>query len=115
MKSRHAWVAAAAWIVTASLSSGAWSQAASQPGMQMSKPPAGGEMTDGEIRKVDQDTKKLTIKHGPIKNLDMPGMTMLFQVRDPSMLDSVKPGDKVRFHAEKAGGAIVITAIEAAQ
>jgi Cu(I)/Ag(I) efflux system periplasmic protein CusF len=74
-----------------------------------------GEMVDGEIRKVDKDTKKITIKHGEIKNLDMPGMTMLFQVKDPAMLDMVKPGDKVRFRAEKAGGGIVVTEIHVAK
>jgi len=74
-----------------------------------------GDMTDGEIRKVDKDTKKITIKHGEIKNLDMPGMTMLFQVKDPAMLDMVKPGDKVKFKAEKAGGAIVVTEIQVAK
>lgn len=70
------------------------------------------EMTDGEIRKVDKDTKKITIKHGEIKNLDMPGMTMVFQVKDPAMLDKVKAGDKVKFTAEKTGGAIVVTDIQ---
>lgn len=73
------------------------------------------DMVDGEIRKVDKDTKKLTIKHGEIKNLDMPGMTMLFQVKDPAMLDRVKPGDKVKFKAEKAGGGIVVTEIQVAR
>ena len=70
------------------------------------------DMTDGEIRKVDKDTKKITIKHGDIKNLDMPGMTMLFQVKDPAMLEKVKVGDKVRFMAEKVGGAIVVTDLQ---
>ena len=73
------------------------------------------DMTDGEIRKVDKDTKKITIKHGEIKNLDMPGMTMLFQVKDPAMLDMVKPGDKVKFRAEKSGGGIVVTEIQIAK
>ena len=68
--------------------------------------------TDGEIRKVDMDNKKVTIKHGEIKNLDMPGMTMVFQVKDAAMLDKVKAGDKVRFKAEKAGGAVMVTDIE---
>ena len=70
-----------------------------------------GDMADGEIRKVDMDNKKITIKHGEIKNLDMPGMTMVFQVKDPAMLTAVKTGDKVRFKAEKSGGAIVVTEI----
>ena len=73
------------------------------------------DMTEGEVRKVDKDTKKITIKHGDIKNLDMPGMTMLFLVKVPGMLDMVKPGDKVKFRAEKAGGAIVVTEIQIAK
>ena len=73
------------------------------------------EMSDGEIRKIDMDNKKITIKHGDIKNLDMPGMTMVFQVKDPVLLDKVKLGDKVRFRAEKANGAIVVTNIQPAK
>ena len=71
-----------------------------------------GDMADGESRKVDMDNKKITIKHGEIKNLDMPGMTMVFQVKDPAILSAVKTGDKVRFKAEKSGGAIVVTEIQ---
>jgi Cu/Ag efflux protein CusF len=71
-----------------------------------------GALTDGEIRKVDKEAKKITIKHGPIANLDMPPMTMVFQVKDPAMLDQVQAGDKVRFQAEKAGGQYVVTKIE---
>ncbi len=73
------------------------------------------DMSSGEVRKVDMDNKKITLKHGEIKNLDMPGMTMVFQVRDPAMLDKLKAGDKVRFRAEKAGGAIVVTDIQLAR
>ncbi|TAG35869.1 MAG: copper-binding protein [Polaromonas sp.] len=73
---------------------------------------AGADMADGEIRKLDLDAKKLTIKHGEIKHLDMPGMTMVFQVKDPALLDKLKAGDKVRFKAEKVGSAIVVTAIQ---
>ena len=76
---------------------------------------ASADMAEGEIRKVVKETKKITIKHGAIKNLDMPGMTMVFQVRDPAMLDKVKAGDKVRFKAEKAGGAIVVTDLQPAR
>ena len=71
--------------------------------------------TEGEVRKVDKSAKKITIKHGPIANLDMPGMTMVFQVQDPALLDKVKAGDKVKFHADKVGGAFVVTQIEPAQ
>jgi len=72
-------------------------------------------LSDGEVRKVDKDAKKLTIRHGPIQNLDMPAMTMVFQVKDPAMLDKVSAGDKVKFSAEKIGGAFTVTGIEAAK
>ena len=73
------------------------------------------DAADGEIRKIDMDAKKITIKHGEIKSLDMPGMTMVFQVKDPALLDKVKVGDKVKFMAEKSGGAIVVTDIAPAK
>ena len=69
-------------------------------------------LSDGEVRKVDKDAKKLTIRHGPIKNLDMPAMTMVFQVKDMAMLDKVNTGDKVKFSAEKLGGSYTVTDIE---
>lgn len=72
-------------------------------------------LTDGEIRKIDKEAQKITIKHGEIKNLDMPGMTMVFQVKDAALLDGVKAGDKVKFVAEKVGGAIVVTDIQSAK
>ena len=76
---------------------------------------ASSDMAEGEIRKVDMDAKKITIKHGEIKNLDMPGMTMVFQVKDPALLEKAKVGEKVRFKAEKAGGALVVTDIQPAK
>ena len=69
-------------------------------------------LADGEIRKVDREAKKLTIRHGPLTNLDMPAMTMVFQVKDVSMLDKVKQGDKVDFIAEKTGSQFIVTHIE---
>lgn len=69
-------------------------------------------MSEGEIRKVDLAAKKITIKHGEIKNLDMPAMTMVFQVKDPAMLDQVKAGDKVKFRADKINGAFTVVEIE---
>jgi Cu(I)/Ag(I) efflux system periplasmic protein CusF len=72
---------------------------------------AGSGAALGEIRKVDKESKKLTIKHGEIKNLDMPPMTMVFQVKEASMLDMVKPGDKIQFRAIKDGGNYVVTDI----
>ena len=72
-------------------------------------------LADGEVRRVDREAKKITLRHGPIPNLDMPPMTMVFQVKDAALLDKAKPGDKVRFSAEKAGGQYVVTRIEPAQ
>ena len=76
---------------------------------------ASSDLSEGEVRKVDKDNKKLTIKHGPLKNLDMPAMTMVFTVKEDSMLQSLDVGTKVRFLAEKQNGQIVITRIEAAR
>lgn len=70
-------------------------------------------LADGEVRRVDRDAKKLTLRHGPIPSLDMPGMTMVFQVKDPAMLDKVNVGDKVKFNAEKIPGGYAVTEIEA--
>ena len=72
-------------------------------------------LSEGEIRRVDKDAKKLTIRHGPLANLDMPPMTMVFQVKDPAVLEQLKPGDKVRFRAEKIGGAYTVTEIAPTQ
>ena len=129
MKPLHTLLATAALIGAASISFVAQAQSNPAPSLvpkpmpipmpmaeaKMDKAAASGDMADGEIRKVDKDTKKITIKHGEIKNLDMPGMTMLFQVKDPAMLDMVKPGDKVKFKAEKAGGGLVVTEIQMAK
>ena len=73
------------------------------------------EITEGEIRKVDKDAKKLTIRHGEIKNLDMPPMTMVFQVKDASVLETLKAGDKVRFVVQKSDTGFVVTDIQAAK
>jgi Cu/Ag efflux protein CusF len=69
-------------------------------------------LTEGEVRKVDKETGKITIKHGPIANLDMPPMTMVFQVTEPALLDQVKAGDRIKFAADKVGGAYMVTRIE---
>lgn len=88
---------------------------AHQPAGTQTSKVAAQELADGEIRKVDMETKKITIRHGPIQNLGMPPMTMVFQTSNPALLDKVKSGDKVRFAAEKAGGAFVVTHIETAK
>ena len=64
--------------------------------------------SDGEVKKVDAEQGKVTLKHGPIDNLGMPGMTMVFRA-DAAVLAKVKPGDKVRFKADKVDGAIKVT------
>ena len=79
--------------------------------------PAWGDatMADAEVRKVDKKANKVTLKHGPIRNLDMPPMTMVFVARDAAMLEKLKAGDKVRFKAEKVKGDYTVTHIEAAK
>lgn len=73
-------------------------------------------MADGEVRKIDKEAQKLTIRHGPMPQLDMPSpMTMVYRVKDPAMLEQVKPGDKVKFQAAKIDGAFTVTKIESAK
>ena len=69
-------------------------------------------MTEGEVRKIDKEQGKITLKHGEIKNLDMPGMTMVFRVKEAALLDQVKEGDKIKFTADKIGGQFTVTGIE---
>lgn len=68
-----------------------------------------GDYAEAEVRKVDKDGGRVTLRHGPIANLDMPSMTMVFRVKDPALLEQVKAGDKVRFKAEKVQGAYTVT------
>jgi Cu/Ag efflux protein CusF len=70
------------------------------------------ELTEAEVRKVDLETNKVTLKHGEIKNLEMPPMTMVFGVKDPAMAVPLKAGDKVKFSAEKVEGKLTIVHIE---
>mgnify|MGYP003597402603 CR=1 FL=1 len=72
-------------------------------------------MTDGEVRKIDKDAGKITIKHGDIKHLEMPGMTMVFAAKDKALLDKTQVGDKIRFMVINEGGKMVVTAIEPAK
>ncbi|MEK6663925.1 MAG: copper-binding protein [Pseudomonadota bacterium] len=69
-------------------------------------------LSEGEVRKIDKAAGKLTIKHGPLDNLGMPAMTMIFRVKDAATLDKVKPGDRIRFLAEKVEGVITVTKLE---
>ncbi len=75
-------------------------------------PAADAEMTNAEVRKVDKDAKKITLKHEAIKHLDMPGMTMVFQVKDAALLDKAQAGDKIKFKVVSEAGAYVVTEIQ---
>lgn len=67
---------------------------------------------DGQITKIDEAQGKITLKHGPIKNLEMEGMTMVFAISDPVMLKTVKVGDKVKFEADRVNGRLTVTKIQ---
>lgn len=70
------------------------------------------DLVEGQVTKVDVPTERITLRHGPIKSLDMDSMTMLFRVKDKAMLKAVKVGDKVKFRAERVDGRITLTHIE---
>lgn len=69
-------------------------------------------MSEGEVRKVDKNAGKVTIRHGPLANLGMPSMTMVFRVKDPAMLDQVKEGDRIKFSADKVDGTLIVTEMQ---
>jgi Cu(I)/Ag(I) efflux system protein CusF len=70
---------------------------------------------DGQVTKIDTQQNKITLRHGPIKNLDMDSMTMVFRVEDPAMLKQVKVGDKVKFEADRVNGQLTVKKIEKAK
>ncbi len=71
-------------------------------------------MVNGEVKKIDEAAGKITLKHGPIKKLDMEedSMTMVFRVKDPAILKSLKVGDNIKFDADRVNGQITVTAIQ---
>ncbi|MEW5888656.1 MAG: copper-binding protein [Pseudomonadota bacterium] len=79
------------------------------------QPTAASALSDGEVKKVDKEAGKLAIKHGPLANLDMPPMTMVFRVKEPAMLDQLKEGDRIKFTAEKVSGLYTVTRLEKAK
>lgn len=95
------------------LSSLAYADDAHHPEKSSAAAPAA--LSSGEVKKIDKDAGKITLKHGPLVNLDMAPMTMVFRVKEASMLDKVKVGDKVNFVADKVNGALTVTQIEAAK
>ncbi len=105
---------AAALIAVSAAAHAQTPQAAAQ-GSALASTASAAPMTDGEVRKVDKEAGKVTLRHGRIENLDMPGMTMVFRVADPQMLDDLMEGEKVHFSADRVNGAITVTGIEAAK
>lgn len=107
-----------AWAFAAALSMPALSSAADQHHGHghgaTPAAPAAAAMTTGEVKKIDKNAGKITLKHGRIENLGMSDMTMVFRVKEPAMLDKVKVGDKVKFTADKVKGALTVTRIETA-
>jgi Cu(I)/Ag(I) efflux system periplasmic protein CusF len=88
----------------------AWAQTAAAPA-SAAAPVNSQAMSEGVVRKIDLAQHKITLKHGEIKNLDMPGMTMVFVVSDPALLQGVKPGDAVRFKADNVDGKLTVVAL----
>jgi Cu/Ag efflux protein CusF len=70
------------------------------------------QSVDGEILKIDKPQQRITLRHGPIKNIDMPAMSMTFRITDPHWVDTFKVGDKVKFDADKVNGNYTITRLE---
>lgn len=102
-----------ALMASIALSAAVWAQqkADEHAGHHAASSPeaAADEMTDAEVRKVDIEAAKITLKHGDIKSLEMPAMTMVFNVRDKAMLGQVKAGDKVKFKAVNEAGKFTVT------
>jgi Cu/Ag efflux protein CusF len=105
--------ALSAMMISTALSTPVWAQqkADEHAGHHAASSPTAtaDEMTDAEVRKVDIDAVKITLKHGDIKSLDMPAMTMVFNVRDKAMLGQVKAGDKVKLKAVNEAGKYTVT------
>jgi Cu/Ag efflux protein CusF len=81
---------------------------------QMGQAPAAADaqMVEGLVKKVDKSAGKVTLSHGPLVNLDMPAMTMVFRVKDAGWLDQMKAGDKIRFMADNVNGALTVVHFE---
>lgn len=77
--------------------------------------PAATSLADGVVKKVDKAGGKLTLAHGPLANLGMPAMTMVFRVKETAWLDQVKDGDKVRFLADNVNGSLTVVKLDKAK
>ena len=114
MNTAHRFLAVAALAWGAALVPGPAAFADSHTPKAAGTAPAS-DYAEGEVRRIDKEAGKITLRHGPIANLDMTAMSMVFRVSDPAMLDRVKAGDKVRFKADKIQGALTITEIQPAK
>ncbi len=103
------------FLCAALLAAPALSLAAEPPAAAASAASAADAMTDAEVRKIDGAAAKVTLRHAEIKSLDMPAMTMVFQVREKRLLDGLKVGDKVRFKAAHEGGQFIVTELQPAR
>ena len=108
---KSAWILAAALLLSAVPLA---APAADAPAKAETKAKAAA-LTAKKMKKVDREAKKLTIQHGPIENLGMPPMTMVFRVKDAAMLDGLEPGSKIRFHAEEVKGGYLVTRLQKAK
>ncbi len=88
---------------------------AAEPAKAPSSSEAATNMSQGEVRKIDAAAQKITLRHGPIANIGMPPMTMVFGVRDAALLEGVKAGDKVNFVVEQQGTQFVVTELKSAE
>ena len=84
-----------------------------KPSPQPAAAAAATDMADGEVRKIDLGAGRITLRHGEIKNLDMPPMTMVFNVKDRALLDRLKTGDKVKFRAVQEAGKYTVVDLQA--
>lgn len=103
-------------VLTAMLATGLLLTSIHSTAADAGKPAAAGtmQMSDATVGKIDKANGKVTLSHGPIPNLDMPPMTMVFRVKDKAWLDKLKQGDKIRFMAEQISGAYTVVHLEAA-
>lgn len=120
MKQLNTFLAASAVALSFALTGSALAQMTmdhSKMGMDQGKASmaAAPGMTDGEIRKIDKENGKVTIKHGEIKHVDMPPMSMVFNVKDKAMLDKVRVGEKIQFIVIQDAGKMVVTDIKGAK
>lgn len=111
---KRVWILAAA-LLPAVAPAAALAADVSAKAEAKTRAPAAASLTAGEVKKVDREAKKLTIKHGPIDNLKMPPMTMVFRVKDAAMLEGLEPGVQIRFRAEEAEGGYLVTRLQKAK